>query len=147
MLINQISKLEVAYVRDYRSEFADQGYLYQAVCVAVFGTQVHGKGKEVEEDPCHRYERLHLIGVTHEHIPHRSRGMGGAYCRSYYLEVRMKTRNQKAREIQNLTGVIMATAGFISVMVIGSLTWYNAPSLLLGVYLLTTRRLIAGWDD
>ena len=59
----------------------------------------------------------------------------------------MKTRNQKAREIQNLTGVIMATAGFISVMVIGSLTWYNAPSLLLGVYLLTTRRLIAGWDD
>ena len=59
----------------------------------------------------------------------------------------MKTRNQKAREIQNLTGVIMATAGFISVMVIGSLTWYNTPSLLLGVYLLTTRRLIAGWDD
>lgn len=59
----------------------------------------------------------------------------------------MKTRNQKAREIQNITGVIMATAGFISVMVIGSLTWYNAPSFFLGLYFITTRRLIAGWND
>ena len=59
----------------------------------------------------------------------------------------MKTRNQKARAIQNLTGVIMATAGLVSVKIVASLTWYNVPVLLLGLYLIFTRRLIAGWND
>lgn len=59
----------------------------------------------------------------------------------------MKTRNQKARAIQNLTGVIMATAGIVSVKIVAALTWYNVPVLLLGLYLIFTRRLIAGWDD
>ena len=73
--------------------------------------------------------------------------MGGIAYRSFHLEVRMKTRNQKARAIQNLTGVIMATAGIVSVKIVAALTWYNVPVLLLGLYRIFTRRLIAGWDD
>lgn len=139
--------MEVAYVRSYGSQSSDQSNIHQKLHLAILGTEVHGQGEAVEKDSCHWHERLHRLRGMNEYISCRSCGVGcGSHC-CYYVEVRMKTRNQKARAIQNLTGVIMATAGLVSVKIVASLTWYNVPVLLLGLYLIFTRRLIAGWND
>ena len=62
------------------------------------------------------------------------------------MDMKTKTRNQIARSIQNLTAIIMLAAGMASLTYVKSMTWYNAPALVLGVYCLFTRKLLVSWS-
>lgn len=54
----------------------------------------------------------------------------------------MKTRNERARAVQNITGMIMLAAGVASVIYVHGIALYNIPALVAGTYVLLTKRLL-----